>query len=144
VRLLIAAMLAATHADVFGRGSVMFDYFTDQWTEVLRCPKWGNTGMASLSQNDDYVATIRSVPDGFKVKRCRVAVPVGTRCEQSGPLYRAGGNDTLCESAIDSRSRPCPTTMRCRISLNCRIAAFRSGRWSATGQRAGQVAAEGD
>jgi hypothetical protein len=40
----------------------------DDWNEKLQCPKCGKTGMASLSQNDDAdIATVHSVPDGFKV-----------------------------------------------------------------------------
>ena len=41
---------------------------TDEWNEKLRCPKCGNTGMASLSQGDDAdIPAVQSVPDGFKV-----------------------------------------------------------------------------
>jgi hypothetical protein len=39
---------------------------TDQWNEVLRCPRCRNTGMASLSQPDDAdLPTVDSVPGGF-------------------------------------------------------------------------------
>jgi hypothetical protein len=53
----------------------------DEWNEKLRCPKCGKTGTASLSQGDDAdTATVRNVPDGFKVVatlhgpdfRCRI------------------------------------------------------------------------
>jgi hypothetical protein len=41
---------------------------TDEWNEKLRCPNCGKTGTASLSQSDDTnMATVHSVPDGFKV-----------------------------------------------------------------------------
>jgi predicted RNA-binding Zn-ribbon protein involved in translation (DUF1610 family) len=41
---------------------------TDEWSETLRCPKCGKTGMASLSQSGDTdIPTVQSVPDGFKV-----------------------------------------------------------------------------
>ena len=41
---------------------------TDEWNETLRCPKCGNTGMASLSQGEDAdIPAVQSVPDGFKV-----------------------------------------------------------------------------
>jgi hypothetical protein len=39
----------------------------DEWTEKLRCPKCVKEGMASLSQSDDDMPTVQSVPDGFKV-----------------------------------------------------------------------------
>jgi hypothetical protein len=45
----------------------------DEWNEQLRCPKCGKTGMASLSQDDDAMANVHSVPDGFEV----VATPHG-------------------------------------------------------------------
>jgi hypothetical protein len=40
---------------------------TDDWNEKLRCPNCGKTGMASLSQVDDHMPTVESLPDGFKV-----------------------------------------------------------------------------
>jgi hypothetical protein len=41
---------------------------TDEWNERLQCPKCGMTGIASLPQSDDAdIATVHSVPDGFKV-----------------------------------------------------------------------------
>jgi hypothetical protein len=41
---------------------------TDEWSETLRCPQCGKTGMASLSQRDDTnIATVHGVPDGFEV-----------------------------------------------------------------------------
>jgi hypothetical protein len=42
----------------------------DEWTEILRCPRCGKSGMASLSQDmseDDSTPMVRSVADGFKV-----------------------------------------------------------------------------
>ena len=41
---------------------------SDDWSEKLRCPKCGKTGVASLSQSEDAeIPTVHSVPDGFKV-----------------------------------------------------------------------------
>ena len=41
---------------------------TDEWNEKLRCPKCGNTGLASLSLGDNSeIPTVHSVSDGFKV-----------------------------------------------------------------------------
>jgi predicted RNA-binding Zn-ribbon protein involved in translation (DUF1610 family) len=40
---------------------------TDQWTEQLRCPKCGKSGMAGLSQGQsDDIPTVHGVSDGFK------------------------------------------------------------------------------
>lgn len=59
----------------------------DEWNEQLRCPMCGKTGMASLSQDDDHeFATVRSVPDGFKIV-----------------VRRGGGPDfqcTMCNLAV--------------------------------------------
>jgi hypothetical protein len=40
---------------------------TDEWSEELRCPNCGNTGVASLSQRDNDIPIVQSVPNGFKV-----------------------------------------------------------------------------
>jgi hypothetical protein len=60
-------------------------YATDDWKEELRCPKCGKTGMASLSQDDDSIPTVKSIPDGFKV--------VAT---QYGPDFQC----TMCNVAV--------------------------------------------
>lgn len=45
---------------------------TDEWTEQLRCPNCGKTGMASLSQGDgDKTHTVVIVPVGFKVVKSK-------------------------------------------------------------------------
>jgi hypothetical protein len=38
----------------------------DDWTETLRCPACGKTGVADLSQGKSDAAIVRSVPDGFR------------------------------------------------------------------------------
>jgi hypothetical protein len=43
----------------------------DEWNESLRCPICGNTGVASLSQDNGDVPTVQSVPDGFRVVTAR-------------------------------------------------------------------------
>jgi hypothetical protein len=58
----------------------------DEWNERLRSPGVEKTGMASLSQSDDAdVATVRVVPDGFKIVATSygsnfIAAPVTWRC----------------------------------------------------------------
>jgi predicted RNA-binding Zn-ribbon protein involved in translation (DUF1610 family) len=40
----------------------------EEWTEKLRCPNCGKTGVASISQSDIYAPPfVEAVPDGFKV-----------------------------------------------------------------------------
>jgi len=40
----------------------------DAWTESLRCPICGKTGMASLWQGEDAeTATVQRAPNGFKI-----------------------------------------------------------------------------
>ena len=39
----------------------------DQWNENLRCPIFGKTGVASLSQDNGDEPTVQMTPDGFKV-----------------------------------------------------------------------------
>ena len=40
----------------------------DEWSESLRCPACGKTGMASLGQDEDAdTATVQHVPNGFKI-----------------------------------------------------------------------------
>jgi hypothetical protein len=59
----------------------------DDWNEKLRCPVCGKTGMASLSQSkSEDVATIHSVPDGFKVVQT-----------QHGPDFHCGTCDVAVE-----------------------------------------------
>jgi len=38
----------------------------DEWTETLRCPACGKTGVADLSQGKSDAAIVLSVPDGFR------------------------------------------------------------------------------
>ena len=44
------------------------------WTEELRCPICGKTGVAGLSQdNEAAMPTVQSLPNGFKVVARRYA-----------------------------------------------------------------------
>jgi hypothetical protein len=69
-----ASGIPRSRLDIFGKHAlglldrVQAMAITDEWNEKLRCPKCGNTGLASLSLGDDSdIPTVHRVPDGFNV-----------------------------------------------------------------------------